>query len=487
MGFRRAARERNVVLSPAADPRMTAPDPAASTLLGPLFATAGMRSLFSDRATLARLLKVEAALAEAEATAGVIPRGAAGPIAAACNPDRYDIAELGMAAPASGNVAIPLVKALTAEVARRDKEAARFVHWGATSQDIIDTASSLAIREGAALIARDLDRAVKAFAAQARRHRKKPMAGRTWLQQALPITFGLKAARYASMLARVRASLQEAADNASVLQFGGAAGTLASLGARGPAVSKKLAASLDLDLPDLPWHGERDRIASLASALGIVIGASGKIARDLSLMMQTEVAEAFEPAAPGRGGSSTMPHKRNPVACAQILTAATLAPGLVASTLSGIVQEHERALGGWQAEWVALPQLFLLASGAVAQLAETAKGLEVDTERMRANLEFTNGLVMAEAVQMALGEKLGRMEAHDLLETASKKAVAEGRHLREVVAEIPQITEALNQKKLDVLFDPLAYLGSADDFIGRALKSTDQALAMSAKPKGKKR
>jgi 3-carboxy-cis,cis-muconate cycloisomerase len=459
----------------------------ASELFGPLFATSDMRKLFSDRATLARMLKVEAALADAEGAAGVIPRGAASPIAAACNPDRYDIAAIGQAAPASGNIAIALVKALTAEVARRDKEAARFVHWGATSQDIIDTADVLAFRDGAALIARDLDRAIKAFAAQARRYRKKPMAGRTWLQQALPITFGLKAARYAAMLTRVRVQLSEASDAAAVLQFGGAAGTLASLGAKGPTVTKKLAAILDLDVPELPWHGERDRVAAVATALGIVMGASGKIARDLSLMMQTEVAEAFEPAAPGKGGSSTMPHKRNPVACAQILTAATLAPGLVASALSGMVQEHERALGGWQAEWVALPQLFLLASGAVAQLAEMAKGLEVDTERMRANLEFTSGLVMAEAVQMALGEKLGRMEAHDLLESASKKAVSEGKHLREVVSEIPQIAETLGEKKLDALFDPLAYLGSADDFIDRALKSSEQVLAKFAKPKGKKR
>jgi 3-carboxy-cis,cis-muconate cycloisomerase len=466
---------------------MTASDSVNSALFGPLFATGEMRTLFSDRASLTRMLKVEAALADAEGAAGVIPRGAAGPIAAACNADRYDIAAIGVAAPASGNVAIPLVKALTAEVARRDKEAARFVHWGATSQDIIDTANSLAIRNGAALIGRDLDRAIKAFAAQARRHRTKPMAGRTWLQQALPITFGLKAARYAAMLARVRVQLNDAAFAAAVLQFGGAAGTLASLGAKGPAVSKKLAAILDLDLPELPWHGERDRIASVASALGIVIGASGKIARDLSLMMQTEVAEVFEPAAPGKGGSSTMPHKRNPVACAQILTAATLAPGLVASTLSGLVQEHERALGGWQAEWIALPQLFLLASGAVAQLAETAKGLEVDTKRMRANLEFTNGLVMAEAVQMALGEKLGRMEAHDLLETASRKAATEGRHLREVVSEIPQIAETLDEKKLDAIFDPAAYLGSADDFIDRALKSAEQTIAKTANQKGKKR
>jgi 3-carboxy-cis,cis-muconate cycloisomerase len=272
-----------------------------------------------------------------------------------------------------------------------------------------------------------------------------------------------------------------------VLQFGGAAGTLASLGAKGPVVAKRLADELELTLPELPWHGERDRIAAVAASLGILIGAAGKIARDVSLLMQTEVGEIFEPAAPGRGGSSTMPHKRNPVACAQILTAATLAPGLVASVMSGMVQEHERALGGWQAEWVALPQLFLLASGATSQLVDMAKGLEVDTNRMRANLEITNGLIMAEAIQMALGEKLGRMHAHDLLEAASKRAASEGRPLREVIEETPNIVDALPAKSLDKLFDPLGYLGSADLFIERALRSIDQALAQSSKPNRKRR
>jgi 3-carboxy-cis,cis-muconate cycloisomerase len=272
-----------------------------------------------------------------------------------------------------------------------------------------------------------------------------------------------------------------------VLQFGGAAGTLASLGPKGPAVAKRMAAELELALPELPWHGERDRIAGVAVSLGILMGAAGKIARDISLLMQTEIGEAFEPAAPGRGGSSTMPHKRNPVACAQILTAATLAPGLVASVLTGMVQEHERALGGWQAEWIALPQLFLLASGVTSLLAETTRGLEVDTARMRANLEVTNGLIMAEAVQMALGEKLGRMQAHDLLETASKQAAAEGRHLREVITETPAIADALPSKSLDSLFDPLRYLGSDDLFIDAALKTVERTLAQASKSKGKKR
>ena len=467
---------------------MTSPNLAASSLLGPLFASREMRALFSDRASIGLMLAVETALANAEAATGVIPRGAAAPIAAACDPARFDLDAIAEAAPASGNIAIPLVKALTAAVAKRDAEAARFVHWGATSQDIIDTATALAIKQGEELIGRDLDRAIKALAAHARRNAKKPMAGRTWLQQALPITFGLKAARWAAMLARVRHELHDAASRAAVLQFGGAAGTLASLGSKGPTVAKRLAAELELELPDIPWHGERDRVASVASALGILVGAAGKIARDISLLMQTEIAEVFEPAAEGRGGSSTMPHKRNPVACAQILSAATLAPGLVSSVLSGMTQEHERALGGWQAEWIALPQLFLLASGVAARLAETTKGLEIDTKRMRTNLDATNGLIMAEAVQTALGEKLGRMQAHDLLEQASKRAVSEGRHLREIIAETPALADELPAKTLDTLFDPAAYLGSAADFIERGLKSAESALAIAeTKTKRKKR
>jgi 3-carboxy-cis,cis-muconate cycloisomerase len=285
------------------------------------------------------------------------------------------------------------------------------------------------------------------------------------------------------MLARTRVQLGEAATAAAVLQLGGAAGTLASLGGKGTAVAKRLARELELEMPDAPWHGERDRIAAVAVALGIVIGAAGKIGRDVSLLAQTEVGEAFEPAGPGKGGSSTLPHKRNPVGCSQILTAATLAPGLVAGVLASLVQEHERALGGWQAEWLALPQLFLLASGAAAHLAEIARGLDVDTERMRANLDATNGLIMAEAVQMALGEKLGRLEAHELLERASKTAASERRSLKEVLGEMPEVTALLPSRQLETLFDPLAYLGSADEFIERALKAAEGAITSTRKRK----
>ena len=448
---------------------------AASPLLAPLFATHEMRALYADRAMIARMLAVETALARVEAAEGVIPRAAAAPIKAACNPARFDPAALGKAAALAGNVAIPLIKEFTAEVAKHDREAARYVHWGATSQDIIDTAAVIAIGESVELLDRDLVRAIKALARLARKHRHTPLAARTWLQQALPTIFGLKLARWAALLARARENLHEAAAKAAVLQFGGAAGTLASLGKKGTKVAKRLAAALDLQF-DAPWHAERDRIAGVASAVGILVGAGGKIARDVSLLMQTEVDEAFEPAGQGRGGSSTMPHKRNPVACAQILAAANLAPGLVASFLAGMVQEQERALGGWQAEWAAMPELFLLASGVAARLVEIAEGIEVDAARMRTNLNATHGLIMSEAVQMALGAELGRLEAHDLLQAASKRAVKVKRPLIEALSQIPAIAKVLPREKLTRLFDPLAYLGSAEQFLDRTLASVEKSL-----------
>lgn len=447
-----------------------------SPLLGPLFASAKARALLSDRASLQRMLDVEAALARAEAAARVIPQSAVPAIVHACNAKRFDLATLGNAAANAGNLAIPLVKALTAEVAKRDKDAARFVHWGATSQDVIDTANVLALRHAVRLFDRDLARAVRGFISLAKKHRKTVMPGRTWLQHALPTVFGLKAAEYAASLARARTRILKAADDAAVLQFGGAAGTLASLKGKGVTVARALARDLDLRVSEAPWHAHNDRIAAAAGAIGIAIGTCGKIATDISLMMQTEAGEAFEPAATGRGGSSTMPQKRNPVASAQILAAANLAPGLVASLLAGLPQEHERSVGGWQASWIALPQLLLLASGAFERIPETANGLEIDKERMRANLELSRGTIFAEAVQMALGDKMGRLEAHDLLEKVVKQSARERRHLREVVAEVPEITAALDAKALDALFEPANYLGSADRFIESAVAAAQKSL-----------
>jgi 3-carboxy-cis,cis-muconate cycloisomerase len=465
---------------------MTESELAASPLLAPLFATTEMRALHADRAVVGRMLDFEAALARAEAAEGVIPRAAVSAIKSACNPVHFDPVALGKAAALAGNPAIPLVKALTAAVARLDRDAARYVHWGATSQDIIDTAAVMAMGESLELLDRDLMRAIKALARLARKHRKTPLAARTWLQQALPTTFGLKLARWAALLARARENLHEAAAKAAVLQFGGAAGTLAALGKKGPKVAKRLAEDLGL-LIDAPWHAERDRIAGVASAVGILIGAGGKIARDVSLLMQTEVGEVFEPTGHGRGGSSTMPHKRNPVACAQILAAANLAPGLVSSLLSGMVQEHARALGGWQAEWLAIPQLFLLASGVASRLVEIADGMEIDAAQMRKNLDATRGLIMGEAVQMALGATLGRLEAHDLLEAASKRAAKECHPLIEVLSRTPEVTTVLPREKLARLFDPLAYLGSAEQFLDRTLASVEKSLKRSSTKARRKR
>lgn len=451
-------------------------DTLSGDLLGPLFASAKMRALFSDAATLQRMLAFEAALARAEAATRVIPKDAAHPIEVACQAKRYDTKALGLAAANAGNLAIPLVKALTAEVAKRDREAARFVHWGATSQDVIDTATVLALREASALLARDLARAAKSFVSLAKKHRKTVMAGRTWLQQALPVTFGLKAAEYAESLARARARMIAAVEEASVLQFGGASGTLAALGNKGGVVSRALGKELVLAVPPSPWHAHSDRIANAASAVAIAIGVCGKIARDVSLLMQTEVAEAFEPAGEGRGGSSTMPQKRNPALSAQVLAAASLAPGLLASLLAGLVNEQERGTGGWQASWIALPQLLLIASGAFERTAEIAAGLEVDKARMRANLEISNGLIMAEAVQFALAQKLGKSQAHELVAKVSKQALRDGTHLKKALREIPEAAGVLPGKKLDELFEPASYLGETEKFTDAAIAATERAL-----------
>lgn len=443
----------------------------SSSLLGPLFSSAAMRAIVDDKARLQRMLDFEAALARAEADAGVIPAKAAAPIAQACRADRFDIAKIAEDAVAAGTIAIPLVKALTAEVAKADGDAARYVHWGATSQDVIDTALVLELRAAIDALTADLDRAIAGFAAQAKQHKKTPAVARTWMQHALPMPFGLKLAGYAAALSRARERLQRLREGALVLQFGGAAGTLAALGARGLDVTARLAALLNLPAPEAPWHSHRDRLAEVAGALAILCGTCGKIARDVSLLMQTEVGEAFEPAEAGRGGSSSMPHKRNPTAAAAALAAATIAPQLAATIFAAQVQEHERALGGWQAEWPTFPALALVSSGALRAIVDIAEGIEIDGKRMRANLDLTHGSIMAEAVSVALGGKIGKQEAHKLVEEASKKAIKEKRHLRDVLSEDKRVTAQLASADLAKLFEPEAYTGVAADFIDRLLAS----------------
>jgi 3-carboxy-cis,cis-muconate cycloisomerase len=433
-----------------------------------------MRAVCDDTAYLQHMLDFEAALARAEAAAGVIPASAVAPIADACKADAFDLAALAESATQSGNLAIPLVKALTAAVAKADTDAARYVHWGATSQDAMDSAIVLTLRAAIDALLPDLDRAITGFAALARKHRDTAMVARTWLQHALPMPFGLKLAEYAAALHRSRVRLKRLRDEESMLQFGGAVGTLAALGDKGLVVAEKLAAELELALPDAPWHTHRDRIAEAASTFAILTGSCGKIARDVSLLMQTDVAEAFEPAGDGRGGSSTMPHKRNPVASATALAAAGMVPNLAATILAAQVQDHERSAGPWHAEWPTLPTLLLVTSGALAAIVDIAEGLEVDAERMRKNLDATRGLIMAEAVTFALAEKIGKRDAHHLVEAASKKAAAGKQHLRDVLAADPKVTVHLGAEKIASLFEPMAYQGVSQTLIDRLLASLDE-------------
>lgn len=445
-----------------------------SPLLAPLLSSAAMRAICDDAAYLQHMLDFEAALARAESATGVIPASAVAAITAACRADRFDLAALAEAATRSGNLAIPLVRMLTADVAKADADAARYVHWGATSQDVIDTATMLGLRAAIDALLADLDRAISGFARLARTHRDTAMVARTWLQHALPMPFGLKLAEYAAALHRSRIRLRRLRSETLALQFGGAAGTLAALGDNGLIVAERLAQELALPLPDAPWHTHRDRIAEVASVLAILSGSCGKIARDMSLMMQTDVAEAFEPAGAGRGGSSTLPHKRNPVAAATALAAATMAPNLAATMFAAQVQDHERSAGPWHAEWPTLPMLQLVTSGALAAIVDIAEGMEVDAGRMRANLDATRGLIMAEAVTMALAEKIGKTDAHHLMEAASKTAVAQKRHLREVLCGDAAITAHLSTEQIAGLFEPMAYQGVAQTLIDRMLAGQEQ-------------
>jgi 3-carboxy-cis,cis-muconate cycloisomerase len=444
----------------------------SSSLFAPLFSSAAMRAVVDDKARLQHMLDVEAALARAESALGIIPAGAAKPISDACRADLFDPDAIAQAAPASGNIAIPLVKALTERVKKNDGAAAGYVHWGATSQDIIDTGLVLDLRDGIDALTADLDRAVAGFAKLADKHRSTASVARTWLQQALPMPFGLKVAGYAAALSRSRSRLKRLRGEALVLQFGGAAGTLAALGARGLEVAEKLAAELKLPLPDAPWHSHRDRLAEVASALAILAGSCGKIARDVALLMQTEVGEAFEPAAAGKGGSSTMPHKRNPVGSSSALAAATMAPQLAATILAAQVQDHERSAGAWPSEWTTFPALLLVTSGALAAVADIAEGLETDPARMRANLDLTHGQIMAEAVSFRLAEKIGKQDAHRLIEAAGKTAYAEKRDLKTILAADKTVTTHISTAELEKLFDPMNYQGVAQHLIDRLLAST---------------
>jgi 3-carboxy-cis,cis-muconate cycloisomerase len=441
--------------------------PFDSAIFRDTFCTPAMRAVFSDEAVVRRYVEVEVALAVAEARTGVIPQEAAEAIRRGARPEAIDLAKLKAETDLVGYPIVGLVH----QLAKQAGEAGRYVHWGATTQDIIDTATVLQVREALALVEDDLAAIEAALAVLAARHRTTVMAGRTHLQHALPVTFGYKAAVWLTMIRRHRQRLAELKPRVLVGQFAGAAGTLASLGDKGLAVHDTLMDELGLGRPDAPWHVARDGFAEAVSFLGLVTGSLAKIATDIMLLMQTEVAEAFEPFVQGRGSSSTMPQKRNPISCEFILAAARIVRGHVGLMLDAMLADHERATGPWQLEWVALPEAFLAASGALRQSRFMLEGLSVDAGRMHRNLNLTGGLIVAEAVMMALAKHAGRQVAHDLVYGACRAALDKGTTLLSELERLPEVTTQLDAKRLAELTDPVNYLGSAPAMIDRVLKT----------------
>jgi len=446
-------------------------DPAAT-----LFTTSEMTALFSAEEHVRGMLAFEAALARAQTRAGIIPSAAADAIARACRIEAFNVTELYHKAALAGTPAIPLVRMLTALV---DEDARRYVHWGATSQDVIDTALVLQMRHGLALLIQRLLSVGEACATHAERHRRTPMAGRTLLQQAAPINFGLKAARWLGLVTRQIQRLQEVRDRISVIQFGGAVGTLAALGDDGERVAELLAEELGLAVPDLPWHAERDRIAEMGAALAVTAGSMGKIANDIVLLAQTEVGEVAEAAAPGKGGSSALPHKQNPVDAMFALAAAKLAVGIAPTLLATMLQEHERSVGSWQAEWSAIPALFGHTSSTIEHVQNAVSGLVINSERMRANLDQSHGLIMSEALSTALAATIGRAEAQRIVTAAAERAGATDATLHQIALGDPAIRTVLSESGIEQALDPAGYLGITDTLIDRALAGFR---AMSQKP-----
>jgi 3-carboxy-cis,cis-muconate cycloisomerase len=437
-----------------------------SAIFGNIFSTPAMRRVFSDENRVQRYLDVEAALTRAQARLGLIPSAAAVEIERHAHVEIIDFVKLKTRTERVGAPILPVVEQLAARCAR---DLGGYCHWGATTQDIVDTATVLQLREALQLVDQDLTAIATALAALALRYRDTPMAGRTMLQQAVPITFGFKIASVLAAVDRHRTRLAEIRPRILVGQFGGAAGTLASLGADGLKVQAALMEELGLGQPEIAWHTHRDRFAEVGCFLGLVTGTLAKLATDVRLLMQTEVGEAFEPFEPGRGASSTMPQKRNPIACNYILSCASVVRQHVAAMLEAMVEDHERSAGAWQIEWIALPEIFLLGSGALFHARELTAGLQVDPDRMRSNLDLTNGLIASEAVMMGLAPYLGREHAHDLVTALCREAITQRRPLVDLLAAHPEISRHLDRPTLDRLVDPANYVGLASEMVDRVL------------------
>jgi 3-carboxy-cis,cis-muconate cycloisomerase len=440
-----------------------------SAVFRDVFSTEAMRSVFSDENRVQKYLDFEAALARAQARLDIIPKEAAEEICGNCHAAEFDFAKLKTQTERIGYPVLPVVQQLVALC--RDG-LGEWCHWGATTQDITDTATVMQIREALVLIERHLDGIVGALAALARKYRDTPMAGRSNLQQAVPITFGYKMATLLAAFERHRQRLNELRPRLLVGEFGGAAGTLSSLGGRGLSTQAELMKELKLGVPPIAWHTVRDSIAEVGCFLGLVTGTCGKVALDVKLLMQTEVEEVYEPFHEGRGSSSTMPQKRNPISSVYITALTAVVRQQVGALLDAMVEDHERATGPWEIEWIVLPEIFCFTAGALAQTEFVLKGLQVDEKKMRANLDLTKGLIVSEAVMMGLGPYLGRQYAHDLVYDICRQVVATGRPLVDLLAENAEIAKHLDRNALEKLCDPANYLGEAGAMVDRVLATT---------------
>jgi 3-carboxy-cis,cis-muconate cycloisomerase len=422
--------------------------------------------VFSDETRTGYYLEIEAALARAQARLGIIPAEAAREIERQCRIENIDLARLKQQTERIGYPILGVVQQIVGLCADGLGE---WCHWGATTQDITDTAAIMQIRSALQLVEQDMEAIAAALAELSRRHRDTPMAGRSNLQQAVPLTFGFKTAALLAAMQRHRERLAQLRPRVLVGEFGGAVGTLASLGGDGLKVQAALMAELDLGQPEIAWHTVRDRIGEVACFLGLLTGTLGKISMDVKLLMQTEVAEVYEPFYEARGSSSTMPQKRNPISCLYIHSTVALVRQHVAALLEAAVADHERSTGPWEIEWISLPEIFLLASGALAQTRLMLAGLEVDAARMRANLDLTKGMIVSEAVMMGLGPHLGRQRAHDLVYDICRKVAATGKPLAELLAQNAEIAKHLTRTELEKMCDPAGYLGLAGEMVDKVL------------------
>src|SRR3954451_3591898 len=428
-----------------------------SDIFKDMFGTAEMRAVFSDDNLLKCYVDAEVALAVAQGRLGVIPQDAADAIARTAPSVALDRAALKEEAENVGYPIVGLVRQLSAKLG----DAGRYIHWGATTQDIMDTATVLQIRAALDIVEREMAAVAAALANLAQKYRDTPMAGRTHLQQALPITFGYKCAIWLSMLQRHAERLRELKPRVLVAQFGGAAGTLASLGDKGLDVRREYARELKLGEPPITWHVARDAVAETVNFLALVTGSLGKIGFHVMLMMMTELGKAFEPFASHRGASSTMPQKRNPISSEILVANAKAVRQHAALMLDAMIQDFERATGPWHVEWMAIPESFILTAGSLAQAKFMLEDLVVDESRMRSNLDLSQGLIVAEAVMMGVAPHLGRQQAHDVVYEACRDALAQGRSLFDVLKANPKIAAALPEDRLHALCDPVNYLGSA--------------------------